>query len=102
MFRSTPTPLAILRTVIESGDPAALELHDRAFEDLDPLLAALDDARRHLDRVAGGELRQVGADLVGDDLVEHVHGGRSLQVRGARRRRGRRWGSAGRPKAAKR
>src|SRR5438552_7542580 len=40
-------------------DPAAAEAHDDALEDLDPLAVALDDLRRHLDRVAGGELRKV-------------------------------------------
>ena len=86
--RSTPTPLAILRTVIDRAMPAAAQAHHRALEDLDALLAALDDARRHLDRVARGELRQVGADLVGDDLVEHVHGGVVLLVWARRGPRG--------------
>src|SRR3954470_19824776 len=58
-----------------SGDAAATHPHDRALEDLDALLAALDHARRDLDRIAGGEVGQVGADLVGDDLVQDVHGG---------------------------
>src|SRR5688572_6705310 len=58
-----------------AGDAAAAQAHDGALEHLDPLLAALDNAGGHLDRVARGELRQVAADLVGDDLVEHVHGG---------------------------
>src|SRR5215212_435661 len=77
-----------------SRDPAAPQAHDGALEDLDPLLAALHDLGRHLDRVARGELRQVGADLVGDDLVEHVHGGSSCGV-GARRRGW--WSIWGRP-----
>ena len=68
-----------------AGDPAAAEAHDVALEDLDSLLAALDDARDDADGVARGEGREVGADLVGDDLVEHVHGGGSLIVWAARR-----------------
>src|SRR6185295_7719820 len=81
-----------------AGDATATQAHDRALEDLDALLAALDHARRDLDRVAGGELGQVGADLVGDDLVEDVHGG-SFPA-GARRAAARgllTWDSAGRP-----
>src|SRR6185312_4197653 len=79
-------------------DATATQAHDRALEDLDALLAALDHAGRHLDRVAGGELGQVAADLVGDDLVEDVHGG-SFPA-GARRAAARgllTWDSAGRP-----
>src|SRR5262245_37916738 len=56
-----------------AGDPAAAEAHHDALEDLDPLAVALDDLGRHLDRVAGGDLGKVGAELVGGDLVEHVH-----------------------------
>src|SRR6185369_192439 len=58
-----------------AGDATATQAHDRALEDLDALLAALDHAGRDLDRVARGELGQVAADLVGDDLVQDVHGG---------------------------
>src|SRR5436190_20646281 len=58
-----------------AGDPAAAEAHHDALEDLDPLAVALDDLGRHLDRVAGSDLREVGAELVGGDLVEHVHEG---------------------------
>ena len=56
-----------------AGDPAAAEAHEDAFEDLDPLSRALDDLRAHPHGVARGEDRQVGAQLVGDDLVEYVH-----------------------------
>jgi len=56
-----------------SGDPAAAKAHDRPFEDLDALAIALDDLGRDLHGVTRGEFRQVGAELVLDDLVEHVH-----------------------------
>ena len=57
-----------------ASDPATAEAHDGPLEDLDALAVAFDDLGRHLDRVPGSDLRQVGAKLVGDDLVEHVHG----------------------------
>src|SRR6185369_1541548 len=57
-----------------TGDPAAAQAHDGAFEGLDPLLATLDDSGRDADGVARGELGQVGAELVGGKRVEHVHG----------------------------
>src|SRR5258706_9866679 len=73
-----------------SGDAPAAEAHDRALEDLDPLLAAFDDASGDADGVARGELGQVGADLVGDDLVEDVHRSRFPAGRSPRLRNGRR------------
>jgi len=56
-----------------AGDPATAETHDRPLEDLDALAIALDDLGRDLHGVTRGEFRQVGAELVLDDLVEHVH-----------------------------
>src|SRR3990170_3427127 len=56
-------------------DPTSPETHDRPLEDLDALLAALDDASEDADGVTAGEDRKVGSEMVGDDLVEHVHGG---------------------------
>ena len=79
--RSTPTPLRDAPDGDGAGDAAAAEAHDGPLEDLDALAVALDDLGRHLDGVTRGELGQVGADLVLDDLVEHVHG-RFLTHRG--------------------
>ena len=56
-----------------TADAAATQAHDGAFEDLDALAIALDDLGRHLHGVTRGDLGQVGAELVLDDLVEHVH-----------------------------
>src|SRR6185369_10426171 len=64
-----------------AGDPAAAQAHHDAFEDLDPLAVALDDLGGDLDRVAGGELGKVGAQLVGDEFVEDVHFGVPCFVR---------------------
>ena len=72
--RSTPTPDAMRRTVIERVMPAAAQAHDGPLEDLDALAVALDDLGRDLDGVTGGEFGEVGAKLVLDDLVEHGHG----------------------------
>ena len=72
--RSTPTPEAIRRTVIVDAMPAVAHPHHEALEDLDALAVALDDLGADLDGVARRDLRQVGAELVLDDLVEHVHG----------------------------
>src|SRR3954470_9915524 len=57
-----------------TGDPATTEAHDGPLEDLDALAVALDDLGGHLHGVTGRELREVGAKLVLDDLVEHGHG----------------------------
>ena len=56
------------------GDPATAQAHDGPLEDLDALAVALDDLGGHLHGVTGRELREVGAKLVLDDLVEHGHG----------------------------
>src|SRR3954466_1738625 len=56
------------------GDPATTEAHDGPLEDLDALAVALDDLGGHLHGVTGRKLREVGAKLVLDDLVEHGHG----------------------------
>src|SRR5688572_18390405 len=56
-----------------ASDPAAAQPHDGSLEHLDALAVALDDLRRDLHGVTRGEFRQVGAELVLDDLVEHVH-----------------------------
>ena len=76
--RSTPTPRRDPADRDRAGDAAAAEAHDGALEDLDALAVALDDLGRDLDGVARGELGEVGAELVVDDLVEHVHAGGSL------------------------
>ena len=59
-------------------DPTPAEPHHGALEDLDALLASLDDPRCDANGVTGRELGQIGADLVGGDLVEDVHGRASL------------------------
>ena len=55
---------------------AALAGDDVALEDLDALLAALDDADVHLDLVAGGEVGDVVAERLVVDEVGGFHGGR--------------------------
>ena len=93
--RSTPTPRGDAADGDRAGDAAAAQAHDGPLEDLDALAVALDDLGRHLDGVAGRELRQVGAKLVLDDLVEHGHGavpdssGQPWLRVGVRERRGR-------------
>ena len=71
--RSTPTPLAMRRTVIERWMPPAAQAHDGALEDLDALAGAFDDAGGDADGVARAEFRKIGPDLVLGDLFEHVH-----------------------------
>ena len=67
------------------GDAGVPHPHHEALEDLDALAIAFDDLCRHLDGVAGGDHRQVGSQLVLDDLVEHVHdGGSFVSVGGSR------------------
>src|SRR4029079_19792213 len=91
-------------------DPAAAEAHHDALEDVDPRAVAFHDLGRDLDRVARGELGKVGAELVGDDLVEDVHRafvpycvGRQREaagrVEGTTERIGRRRSIAWRPRA---
>ena len=71
--RSTPTPLAILRTVIERAIPPPrrrMTVPSKTWmRSVSPSTTLADT----LDGVARRELGQVGADLVRDDLVEHVH-----------------------------
>ena len=62
--RSTPTPKLTLRTVKVSRSAAALAADHRALEDLDPLAVALDHPDVHLQGVAGGELRDVVAQVM--------------------------------------
>src|SRR3954453_3573723 len=57
-----------------SADAAATQAHDGALEDLDALAVALADAGRNAHGVAGGKLRQVGAQLFRADLVDDAHG----------------------------
>ena len=54
--RSTPTPYEVLRTVNISRFGTALAADDRALEDLDTLLVALDHPDVHTHGVAGLEL----------------------------------------------
>jgi len=56
-------------------DAAVAHPHHEALEHLDALAVALDDLGGDLHGVAGRDLGKVGAQLVLDDLVEHVHGG---------------------------
>ena len=93
--RSTPTPLRSAPDRDRAGDAAAAQAHDGALEDLDALAVALDDLGRHAHGVAGGELGQVGADLVGDDVVENGHGLLSLVLAA-----GPREGARARPRAS--
>src|ERR1035437_6002243 len=52
---------------------ARAKAHDRACEDLDAFACSFDDTSRDLDRVARGELGNVGPDLFLADLFEQVH-----------------------------
>src|SRR5262245_2021317 len=82
-------------------DAAVAHPHDEALEHLDALAVALDDLGGDLDRVARGDHRQVGAELVLDDLVDHVHGsGPSVDGRQPRLRDWARISGSGRAKAA--
>src|SRR5664279_1349245 len=51
-----------------------LQADDDTLEHLDPGLVALDDSYVDLERVAGSELREVGAQRAGVEEVERVHG----------------------------
>ena len=55
------------------GDAAAAKAHDGPFKDLDALAGTLDDLGGDLHGVTRGELRQIGAELILDDLVEYIH-----------------------------
>ena len=54
------------------GDTAAAALDDNAFEDLVSFLLVLDDTDVDLDGVAGGELRDIRAELTGSNFIDNI------------------------------
>src|SRR6185503_21065152 len=61
-----------------TGDAAAAQAHDGAFEKLAALAVAFLDLDGNTHGVAGGEGGQVGPDLVGGNFVDDGHGRASL------------------------
>src|SRR5687768_7026782 len=61
---------------------AAAHPHHGALEDLNPLAASFDHLHRDADRVAGGDLRDVGAELLALELLDGVHGRSDLVIAG--------------------
>src|SRR4029079_2675540 len=77
-----------------AGDATAAQAHDGPLQHLDALAVALDDLGGDLHGVTRGELRQVGTELILDDLVEHVH----AAVPWSGGQQGLRWGRWRRPR----
>ena len=63
--------LAYREGLIDSGPMTA---DYKAFEDLDPLFAALNNAGVHVNRITGAESRHFGFHLLALDFINHIHG----------------------------